>query len=139
ESLAKISTMAPITLSRRQVRAIDQLAIERCGMSSLVLMENAGRGVADKLCELGIKGPVLICCGHGNNGGDGLVIARHLDLRGHAVQVVLFPPAAKLADPRDPWDLLDWLSPDAAANLRVLQHCALPIQIESSADLLTTL
>ena len=37
-------------------------------------MENAGRGVADTLCSLGIDGTVVVCCGKGNNAGDGFVI-----------------------------------------------------------------
>ena len=71
-------------LTREQSRRVDRLAIDEYGFSGLVLMENAGRGVADVLCRLGIAGPVVICCGKGNNAGDGFVIARHLDLRGHA-------------------------------------------------------
>ena len=51
-------------------------------------MENAGRGVAEKLVQLGVRGTVVICCGPGNNGGDGFVIARHLDLRRVAVKVI---------------------------------------------------
>jgi NAD(P)H-hydrate epimerase len=58
-------------------------------MSGLVLMENAGRGVADVMCDLGIDGPVFIACARGNNGGDGFVLARHLDLRDHDVHVLL--------------------------------------------------
>ena len=55
-------------------------------MTGLVLMENAGRGTADVLCRLaedesgGRLGRVAVCCGKGNNAGDGFVIARHLDL-----------------------------------------------------------
>jgi len=58
-------------------------------MSSLVLMENAGRGCADVLCQIGCRGQVAVVCGKGNNAGDGFVIARHLDLRGVPVRVVL--------------------------------------------------
>ena len=76
--------MLPPAISREQARRLDRLAVEQYGMISAMLMENAGRGVADRLCELGIAGPVVICCGAGNNGGDGFVVARHLDLRGHA-------------------------------------------------------
>ena len=72
-------------------------------MSGLVLMENAGRGLADTLVGLGIGGPVVVCCGRGNNGGDGFVLARHLDVRGHQVKVLLW------ADPEE-------LAGDAAAN-----------------------
>jgi NAD(P)H-hydrate epimerase len=77
-------------------------------------MENAGRGCADLLCQQGIDGPVVICCGKGNNGGDGFVIARHLDLRGYDVRVLLF------CDPAD-------LSGDAAANYKTIEAAGLPI------------
>ena len=77
-------------LSREQVRQLDRRAIDEYGIPALVLMENAGRGVADVLVSLGHPGPVVICCGKGNNGGDGLVAARHLVNRGWAVKVFLF-------------------------------------------------
>lgn len=82
-------------------------------------MENAGRGVADTLCELGLSGPVVICCGKGNNAGDGFVIARHLDLRRHPVRVLLW------ADPGQ-------LSGDAAANFLILQKTDVPIECFAS-------
>ena len=96
------------SLSREEVRAVDQRAINEFGMTGLVLMENAGRGAAERLIELGIAGTVIICAGKGNNGGDGFVIARHLELRGFDVCVLLF------ANPSE-------LSPDAAANWRILE------------------
>lgn len=104
------------TLTRQQAREIDRRAESEFGLSGLLLMENAGRGVADKLCELGISGPVVIACGKGNNGGDGFVIARHLDLRGYAVKVLLW------ADPRE-------LVGDAAANYNTLARCGVPLHI----------
>lgn len=76
-------------LTSDQVRELDRRAWQEYGLPGLVLMENAGRGCAERLMELGISGRVLIVCGSGNNGGDGLVIARHLDNHGHPVQVVL--------------------------------------------------
>jgi NAD(P)H-hydrate epimerase len=103
-------------LTREESRLVDRLAIERFGMTGLMLMENAGRGVTDVLCRLGIAGPVIVCCGKGNNAGDGFVIARHLDLRGHAVRVLLW------ADPAE-------LSGDAAVNFRILQKTDVPIEI----------
>jgi NAD(P)H-hydrate epimerase len=113
-----------ITLTRAQVREVDRLATERFGMSGLVLMENAGRGVADVLCSLNPRGQIVICCGKGNNGGDGFVIARHLDLRGLPVRVLLFANPAELTG-------------DAAANYRILDKCGaaietftVPIEIE---------
>jgi NAD(P)H-hydrate epimerase len=96
-------------LSRQEVRSVDTRAVEEFGMNSLVLMENAGRGVADVLCRLGIDGTVVICCGKGNNGGDGFVIARHLENRGHNVRVCLLHPP-------------DELSGDAAANVHILER-----------------
>ena len=108
----------PPTLTRNQVRQVDELAIRRYGISGLVLMENAGRGVADTLCEIGIDGPVVICCGKGNNAGDGFVIARHLELRGHCVRVLL-------------WALPEELAGDAAANFRILQQTDVSIEIFS--------
>ena len=104
---------APLVLTREQCRRVDALAIDEYGLPGIVLMENAGRGTAEKLLELGCRGPVLVCCGRGNNGGDGLVIARHLDLRGVAVRTLLFAPP-------------DDYRGDAATNLRVVQRAGLP-------------
>jgi NAD(P)H-hydrate epimerase len=104
-----------LVLSRDQCREVDRRAIEEYGMSGLVLMENAGRGCADVLCELGVTGPVVILCGRGNNGGDGFVIARHLEIRGKEVRVLL------LADSSD-------LRGDARTNFEILRHTHVPIE-----------
>src|SRR5215813_10827559 len=80
----------PFYLTREQARTLDRRAMEELGIPGIVLMENAGRGMADLLRSLGIGGPVVVCCGKGNNGGDGLVIARHLANAGAAVRVLLF-------------------------------------------------
>ena len=108
--------MIPLAFTREQSRRVDQLAQQEFGFCGLVLMENAGRGVADVLCRLGIRAPVVICCGKGNNAGDGFVIARHLDLRGHAVRVLLWAEPAEL-------------SGDAATNFNILQKASTPIEI----------
>jgi ADP-dependent NAD(P)H-hydrate dehydratase / NAD(P)H-hydrate epimerase len=85
--------MVPV-LSRAQMRAFDAHAIQQCGVPGLVLMENAGRGATDVLVAELLGGdargtrPVVVC-GSGNNGGDGLVIARHLLVRG-ASPIVFF-------------------------------------------------
>jgi NAD(P)H-hydrate epimerase len=102
------------TLDRVGSREVDRRAIQEYGMSGLVLMENAGRQVADKLVSLGIAGPVVLCCGKGNNGGDGFVVARHLDLRGYAVRVLVWGDPAELEG-------------DAAANFQILQKSGVPI------------
>lgn len=86
----------PLRLSRAESRAADRLAVEGLGIPSPVLMENAGRGAAEVLAALGIPGPVAVCCGKGNNGGDGLVLARHLHRLGIPVWVHLFADRADL-------------------------------------------
>src|SRR3954467_5232577 len=83
-------------LTRAQARALDVRAIHEFGVPGIVLMENAGRGMAELIRSLGAKGPIVICCGKGNNGGDGFVIARHLDNAGLPVRVLLFTDPASL-------------------------------------------
>ena len=102
------------TLTRAEVRELDRLAIEEYGLPGIVLMENAGAGVARLLHSLGIDGPVAIACGRGNNGGDGCVIARHLELLGHDVRLLLAAPLAASAG-------------DAAVNAEVAKRSGLPI------------
>ncbi len=114
--------MPPTTLTREQSRQADRRAMEEYGISGLVLMENAGRGVADRLCQLlavavgDAPHKVVICCGKGNNAGDGFVIARHLDLRGHDVRVLLW------AEPSE-------LTGDAEVNFRILEKTGMRIEI----------
>src|SRR5262249_45419910 len=103
-------------LSREEVRDVDRRAIEELGVPGVVLMENAGRGAADVLVRLGCRGPVVICCGKGNNGGDGFVIARHLGNRSISVQALLF------SRPED-------VTGDAAVNYQIIARAGLPIQI----------
>ena len=110
--------MHPSVLNLDQVREVDRRAVDEYGIPSIVLMENAGRGVVDTLCRLGIDGPVVVGCGRGNNGGDGLVVARHLDLRRFDVTVLL------ACHP-------DTLAGDAATNYRILARTDVPIQIMS--------
>jgi NAD(P)H-hydrate epimerase len=103
-------------LSREQVRQVDRRAIDDYGMCGLVLMENAGRGVAETMLSVGIHGPVVICCGKGNNGGDGFVVARHLEARGRPVHVLLFAEPAELRG-------------DAAANWSILEKAGISFDV----------
>jgi NAD(P)H-hydrate epimerase len=98
----------PIVLTREQSRQVDAIAVERYGMSSLVLMENAGRGVADALLAVDpAPTSVAILCGKGNNAGDGFVLARHLEIRGVAAQaLLLFPPEELAGDARHNYEIL---------------------------------
>lgn len=70
------------------VREIDRKAMAILSIPGLVLMENAGRNLTELLCRAGVTGKVLIFCGTGNNAGDGMVMARHLQLRGVDVELV---------------------------------------------------
>lgn len=80
--------MTGFHLTRAQAREVDRLAADEFGLPTLVLMENAGRGCAELLMGLNPeRRPTVVLCGPGNNGGDGFVIARHLDLRGWPVGV----------------------------------------------------
>src|SRR5262249_33041492 len=103
-------------LSRAQVRELDRRAIQDYGVPGEVLMENAGRGAAELLISLGIHGRVVVCCGKGNNGGDGFVIARHLDLRSVPVRVLLFTKP-------------ETLTGEAAVNYRVVSATKIPWRV----------
>ena len=102
------------------MRWLDEKAIKRYGIPGLVLMENAGRGVAEIIERnfgsltgggkpLPYEGKrVSIFAGKGNNGGDGFVVARHLLNKGFKVCVYL------LARPQD-------VKGDAKVNLNIWQ------------------
>jgi NAD(P)H-hydrate epimerase len=100
-----------------QQRRLDEWAIEQLGMPGLDLMERAGAGLAE-VCASVRPGPIVVVCGGGNNGGDGLVAARLLREQGRETRVLL------LGDP-------DRLRGDAAANLDRLPG-APPEPFESS-------
>src|SRR5215208_2789013 len=87
------------------MRAADSWAIEEQGVPSLDLMETAGEAVAEAARDASSGHRVRVVCGKGNNGGDGLVAARHLAATGFEVEVLLLWPGGEL-------------SPDAEANLK---------------------
>jgi NAD(P)H-hydrate epimerase len=110
-----------LKLTRHELRELDRLAIEEYGVPGVVLMENAGANAARLLEAQGITGPVAIACGRGNNGGDGFVIARHLEAAGHRVRVLLAAaPEAYVGD--------------AAMNLRIAERSGLSIICLAEAD-----
>jgi len=105
-----------LRLSREQVRTIDRLAIEKYLIPGEVLMENAARGLADVAWEMLDSregGEVLIICGGGNNGGDGLAAARHLHNRGANVKIIV------TADPKK-------YSGEAKTNWQIVRAMNLP-------------
>jgi ADP-dependent NAD(P)H-hydrate dehydratase / NAD(P)H-hydrate epimerase len=85
----KVSTVA-------QMRALDARASSEYGIPEIILMENAGAAACHVLRrEVGVGGRTFtVVCGAGNNGGDGLVAARHLHANGgHVVVHILGDPA----------------------------------------------
>ena len=73
------------------MHAIDTAAIETVGIPRLLLMDHAGLAVAHAVRTLipTPSAPVLVCCGTGMNGGDGLSAARHLHGWGYPLCVVV--------------------------------------------------
>ena len=101
------------------MKDLDRAAMEKFGIPSIILMENAGLGTVRMLeKELGScqNTFALIFIGPGNNGGDGLVIGRHLHQRG--CQPVFF----FLVNP-------DSLQGDPAVNLHIIRKIRLPFHV----------
>lgn len=123
------------TVTVKQMQKIDRDAVKKLGISSIVLMENAGRGAAEEILKdlkrrklvahvqvktsiLGLGSEsefskraqpcIVIVCGPGNNGGDGLVVARHLLL--HNIRTKVFVLVAE-----------NKLKGDVAINCKIFQ------------------
>ena len=99
------------TITRDQMIEVDRLMIEEYGILLIQMMENAGRNLA----ELGsrmlggklIGSKVVVLCGAGNNGGGGMVAARHLSNRGADVKTKLVGSQERLkAVPVHQWEIL---------------------------------
>ncbi len=83
------------------IRSLDKKAAESFGVKSIVLMENAGRSVAQTIIkefDAQAKKGVVVFCGKGNNGGDGFVAARHLINKGYHVDVIFFGKKEELSE-----------------------------------------
>ncbi|MFG0260460.1 MAG: NAD(P)H-hydrate epimerase [Phycisphaerales bacterium JB041] len=108
-------------LSRNAVRRVDQLAVERYGIPSIVLMENAAVALRETslamMRGLGTDRAVILA-GPGNNGGDGLALARHLHNAGIEPLVLL------AADP----ERVAARGGDAATNLAIVQRMRVPTE-----------
>jgi NAD(P)H-hydrate epimerase len=107
---------AVYVLTREQSRRLDRLAETRLNMPSLLLMENAGINAAAATLQLLEEhpGPILVFCGPGNNGGDGMVMARHLANAGCLVGIAL------AGEPRR-------LRGDAAVQHRIVAAMGIPM------------
>jgi len=114
----------PPILTREQVRAFDRYCMEDLGVPGVVLMENAGRQVAEVVREdVGLEPlpHVVILAGCGNNGGDGFVVARHLAMYGVAAKILLIGPR-------------DGVAGDAETNLRILEAMEADLEVLAGPD-----
>ena len=110
-----------------EARAIDQAAAAELSIPSVVLMENAALAAADLVrCRFGTLRSVAICCGPGNNGGDGLALARHLHARGHRVTAFLLCGEEKLRG-------------DAGLQLRIARATRVDVREAEKMELTTLL
>ncbi|MCU0866318.1 MAG: NAD(P)H-hydrate epimerase [Planctomycetes bacterium] len=106
-------------LSVAEARAIDRDAVERLGLPTLLLMENAARSVAEVARSLGERFVVL--AGAGNNGGDGLAAVRHLGVARCTIHLLAEPDPRKCAD--------------AALQVRVLRAAGVPLAVGALPEL----
>jgi NAD(P)H-hydrate epimerase len=115
-------------LTTAEMQQVDHRAISELGIPSLVLMENAALGVMDALAEFFPEVThVTILCGPGNNGGDGLALARHLEARGYRFRSFLITGRSK---PRG----------DAAVQLGILEKAGIPVvSVGPSGEIRTVL
>ena len=100
-----------------EMKSIDKRAIKGYGIPGPVLMENAGRGVVrviEKCFDLSRNPRVTIVCGTGNNGGDGMVVCRHLQAAGALPRCFLLGRRERVRG-------------DAKTNLTILERTGLPI------------
>jgi ADP-dependent NAD(P)H-hydrate dehydratase / NAD(P)H-hydrate epimerase len=115
-------------LTAAQMREVDRRSSE-LGVPGLVLMENAGQRVVELLAHAYTplrEQRIVVMCGKGNNGGDGLVVARqlHTRFRPRALHVVL------AGDPEE-------MEGDAAANYRMLEAVGCPVAFELTPEMET--
>lgn len=113
-------------LTAAEMREVDRLTTERYGIASAVLMESAGRSVAQfiqrRFSDLERR-QVFVLCGKGNNGGDGFVVARQLLDMGATPEVILF------CDPRE-------MKGEAQDNLRRWENVSGELHVvRTSAEL----
>jgi len=99
------------TLTTEQMAEVDRMMIEEYGILLIQMMENAGRNLAEQAWRMmggELSGRrVVVLCGKGNNGGGGMVAARHLHNRGAVVSVKLAGDPAGLKEiPAHQWDIL---------------------------------
>ena len=121
----RIHSASMRVLTSEQMRAADCSTVESSGVSSSLLMENAGREVVAAMAQhlpMLEEQRVAVVCGKGNNGGDGFVVARALGSLGVDVRVYLTIPRSEITG-------------DAAATLAALGTAGLPVDDAATGEL----
>ena len=106
-----------LLVTATQMQQLDQRAIKEFRIPGLILMENAGRGIFELICgnfAARLYHGVTILVGPGNNGGDGFVIARHLNQKGVKVKLLILAPGEKYRG-------------DALTNYNIVKKLGLPV------------
>ncbi|TCT20382.1 NAD(P)H-hydrate epimerase [Melghiribacillus thermohalophilus] len=102
---------------------VDRFTMEEVGLEGKMLMENAGRAIAEGIMkEISKQDEILVLTGPGNNGGDGFVIARTLYLKGYRVRVYSLVPEEKIKG-------------DALYHLNILQNVGVPFHRLQNGEL----
>ena len=114
-------------VSSETMQKLEKTLSEKYGVDTLLLMENAGRGVAEeiiKIIQSHSFSKVYILCGMGNNGGDGLAIARRLRLRLPSLSLLIYLLGKG-----------ENLKKDARFNYQVVKNLSLPlVEVSSSQE-----
>ena len=115
--------------TRDEIRSMDELSLTQYGIEPSLLMEIAGARAIEVFLkarpEAGIKRPVIFIAGMGNNGGDAMVMARHLSGIGRKTHVFLIGESAKLRAPND-------------AHFKVLKKLKVPVTEVNHVELLAS-
>ncbi|WP_058303181.1 bifunctional ADP-dependent NAD(P)H-hydrate dehydratase/NAD(P)H-hydrate epimerase [Gorillibacterium timonense] len=118
-------------LTAEQMKQADRHTIDQIGIPAMCLMENAGRALADEIIAFSerlegegrkLKRRWIVLAGKGNNGGDGLVAARHLRLAGMRADILFAFPEGELAG-------------EAALQRDIAARCGLSLSAASETDI----
>ncbi|KAF0177729.1 MAG: YjeF family protein [Nitrospirae bacterium] len=104
-----------------EMRLIDRETIQQYGIPAVVLMERAGLAVAGQVKAQYLPGKLVVLCGPGNNGGDGLVAARNLHAVGYRVTVCMVVHRENLSD-------------ECSAQLRIAESFGVPVFFAADLD-----
>jgi hydroxyethylthiazole kinase-like uncharacterized protein yjeF len=115
-----------VVTTAKQMARMDSFAIDHLHIPGLILMENAGRGIAEIAISM-LGDPrdktAHIYCGPGNNGGDGYVVARHLLNNGYSIKTFIFSSRSHIKG-------------DALINLQILENMGQdPVWVESISEI----